>query len=67
MSSFELALLFYNSLHPMGINLKPLIEQFAILENMDLGLLRNSANEVCLFKESAFGDQDVSNYYEQLS
>ena len=67
MSSFELALLFYNSLHPLGINLKPLIEQFAILENMDPGLLRNSADEVCLFKESAFGDQDVSNYYEQLS
>ena len=39
LSSFELALLFYNALHPVGAKLKPFIERYAMLENLDLKLL----------------------------
>lgn len=60
LSSYELALLFYNVLHPIGRKLKPLVERYEILENMDLALLCNPPDEVPLFERRAFGDQDLS-------
>lgn len=62
MSSYELALLFYNVLHPIGRKLKAFVEKYGILENMDTGMLCNPPDEVPLFEQSAFGDQDVSRF-----
>lgn len=43
LSSYELALLFYNCLSPQGYKkFKPLIEQFGLLKNMDSSLLISS-------------------------
>ena len=63
LSSFELALLFYNALHPVGDKLKPHVERYAMLENLDLELLCNPPDEVPLFDISAYGDQDLSKYH----
>ena len=38
LSSCELALLFYNALHPVGDKLKPHVERYAMLDNLDLQL-----------------------------
>ncbi len=51
--------LFYNALHPIGTKLRPLVERYEVLENMDVGLLCNPTNEVPLF---AYGDQNLSQY-----
>ena len=61
LSSFELVLLFYNALHPVGAKLKPFIERYAILENLDLKLLLDPQNEEPLFADSAYGEQDLSS------
>ena len=63
LSSYELALLFYNVLHPVGVKLKPLVERYAMLENLDLGLLCNPPDEVPLLADSAYGEQDLSSYH----
>jgi hypothetical protein len=39
LSSYELALLFYNCLHPIGAKFRPLVERYGLLKNMDHGLL----------------------------
>lgn len=62
MSSYELALLFYNALHPVGGKLKPLVERYEMLEHMDVSLLCNPPDEVVLMDRRAFGDQDLSMY-----
>jgi hypothetical protein len=42
LSAYELALLFYNGIHPHGItHFKPLIEYFSFLKNLDTTLLFN--------------------------
>ena len=63
LSSFELALLFYNALNPVGDKLKPHVERYAMLENLDLQLLCNPADEVRLFSMAAYGEQDLSRYH----
>ena len=63
LSSYELALLFYNALHPMGAKVKPLVERYAMLENLNVGLLCDPQDEVRLFGSTAYGDQNVLNYY----
>ena len=63
LSSFELALLFYNSLHPIGAKLKPLVERYSMLENLNLDLLCDTEGEVRLYGASAYGEQDVTRYY----
>lgn len=65
LSSFELALLFYNSLHPIGTKFKPLIERHAILKNMRLADLYNPSDHVLLYERSAYGDQDLSQYLKK--
>ncbi len=39
LSAFELALLFYNGITPLGEKFKPLIEEFGLLENFEKSLL----------------------------
>lgn len=63
LSSFELALLFYNALHPVGAKLKPHVERYAMLENLDLELLCNPPNEMPLFDRAAYGEQDLAKYH----
>ena len=62
MSSSELALLFYNALHPVGAKLRPLLERYEMLDNLDVAVLCNPPDEARLLKRSAFGDQDLSAY-----
>lgn len=62
MSSYELALLFYNALHPVGEKVKPLVERYGILENLDLSILCNPPDEVPLFEKTAYGDQDTRTF-----
>lgn len=63
LSSYEIALLFYNSLHSVGRErFKPLIERYELLENMDLGMLKNPPDHIPLYNYKAYGDQDLSKY-----
>ena len=57
LSSFELTLLFYNALHPVGQKMKSLVERYKMLENLNVGLLCNPPDERPLVEPSAFGDQ----------
>ena len=61
LSSFELLLLFYNSLHPISAKLKIKLEKFAILHNINLDKLFNTAH-IAYYKESAFGNRDLTKY-----
>lgn len=65
LSSYELALLFYNSLHAIGAKFKPLIETYALFENMRLGDLFNPLDHVPLYAVPAYGDQDLSRYLQK--
>ena len=60
MSTYELALLFYNALHPTGQKMKPLIERYQMLENLAVEILCNPPDEIPLISRSAFGEQDLS-------
>ena len=62
MSSYELVLLFYNVLNPVGAKLRTLVERYEFLENMEVGLLCNPPDEIPLVDQRAFGDQDLSAY-----
>lgn len=66
LSSFELALLFYNSLHPVGAGFRKHIERYALLENMRLRDLFNPLDHVPLYDVTAYGDQDVSQYARKV-
>ncbi len=59
MSTYELTLLFYNSLHPTGAKMKPMLERYRMLENIDLDSLCNPKDEVPLMGRSAFGDKEM--------
>lgn len=65
LSSYELLLLFYNSLQEDYKKFKVLIERYALLENMDLSLLIKPDDHVKLYDESAYGDQDISKYIKK--
>lgn len=62
MSSYELVLLFYGTLHPIGERLRPLVEGYALLDNLDLDLLFNPGEEIQLYSEAAYGEQDTATY-----
>lgn len=56
LSSFELTFVFYNCLSKFGIEkFKPLVEKYALLKNLDTGLLIDPDNHQLLFEQSAFG------------
>ncbi len=63
LSSYEIVLLFYNSLHSIGREkFKPLIEKYALLENMDPTILVKPSDHIPLYELEAYGDQDLSEY-----
>jgi putative phage abortive infection protein len=54
LSSYELALLFYNCLSTLGESkFKPMVEEFAFLENLDKSILL-SQDDATFFAASAF-------------
>ena len=63
MSSYELLLTFYSTLHTVGAKLKPLVERYGMFDNLNLNRLFDDESEVCLYARSAYGSQDVSAYY----
>jgi hypothetical protein len=57
LSAYEQIMLFYNCLSMQGIKkFKPLVEQFAVLENMPTTLLIDPGRHCPLFESSAYGD-----------
>ena len=63
MSSYELLLAFYSTLHTVGAKLKPLVERYGMFDNLELKRLFDPDNEVRFYERSAYGSQDVSAYY----
>lgn len=63
MSSYELLLTFYSTLHTVGTKLKPLVERYGMFDNLELKRLIDPDSEVRLYARSAYGSQDVSAYY----
>lgn len=58
LSSYELLLMFYSTVHPKGEKLKPLVEKYAMFKNLEMRLLFSSREETELFKQSAYGLQE---------
>lgn len=55
LSSYELALLFYNCLSDLGREkFKPLVEEYSLLKNLPKGLLLNQQSHAPLFNEKAY-------------
>lgn len=62
LSSFELALLFYNCLGDIGREkFKPLVEEFVLLKNMPDGILIDSSHKE-FYDERAFGKLGATSY-----
>jgi hypothetical protein len=55
LSSYQIALLFYNCLGEVGEHLKPYVEDFALLKNWQPDLLMKAAHKA-LYAPSAFGE-----------
>lgn len=56
LSSYELALLFYNALSDMGsVKFKPLIEKYSVLKTLPKNKLLNKEGHESLFKPSSYG------------
>lgn len=65
LSSYELALLFYNCLSRVGIDkFKPLIEKYEILENMNFELLTSPSEQIPLYDIEAYGDINIPEQYK---
>lgn len=61
-SSFELALLFYNSLSDMGREkFKPLIEEYSLLKTVPRKVLLNPSDHLSLYSGKAYGDKTPHN------
>lgn len=61
LSSFELALLFYNSLSEMGCDkFKPLIEKYSLLKTVPMKALINPPEHLSLYSEYAYGGNKES-------
>jgi hypothetical protein len=57
LSSYELAMLFYNGVSILGAEkFKPLIEEFALLKNLPTGLLIQPKTHPAFYRASAFGN-----------
>ena len=57
MSSYELLLMFYSTLHPIGDNLKLLVERYQMFNNLEKDMLFNRKDEENLFVQSAYEEQ----------
>ena len=61
LSSFELALLFYNSLSTMGREkFVPLIEKYSLLKTVPKNALLNPSDHLLLYDKSAYGEQSTT-------
>lgn len=61
LSSYEHVLLFYNCLSEHGfIKFKPLVEQYALLENMPKSLLLAPSVHTMLFEARAYGEDGIT-------
>ena len=69
LSSSELLLMYYGTLHDVGENLKPLAEAYALFDNLEPRLLYNYAVEVPLYDIAAWGGQSktVARWYQTVS
>ena len=66
LSSYELALLFYNCLWRIGRKkFKELIEEYELLENMDLALLANPG-QLSLYEKGAYGEMEIPVQYRNV-
>ncbi|MBW9274774.1 MAG: putative phage abortive infection protein [Candidatus Thiodiazotropha sp. (ex. Lucinisca nassula)] len=67
LSSYELALLFYNCLWSVGRKkFKDLIEKYELLENMSVELLTNPKDQLPLYNKGAYGDLEIPDQYKQV-
>ena len=57
MSSYELLLMFYSTLHPVGDNLKLLVERYQMFNNLEKDMLFNRKEEEDLFVQSAYEEE----------
>ena len=58
LSSYELSLMFHGTLHPVGKRLRPLVEKYAMFDNVDRDFLSKVHPEVLnAFRLRAYGDQ----------
>lgn len=61
LSGYEQLMLFYNCLSELGFQkFKPLVEEFALLENMPQSQLIDRKLHLPLYSSSAFGEDDVA-------
>ncbi|VAX21003.1 hypothetical protein MNBD_NITROSPINAE02-471 [hydrothermal vent metagenome] len=60
LSSYELALLFYNCLWRIGrMKFKALVEKHALMTNLDASLLTDAEGQIPLYEDSAYGDLEI--------
>lgn len=57
LSNQELALILYNGFTRHGEKLEPLLEKYAMFENVSPSVLVSVPQDLRLYKASAFGDQ----------
>ncbi len=64
LSSYELALLFYNCLWRIGrMKFKDLVEKHCLLTNLDESLLTSPNDQIPLYNASAYGDFEIRRKY----
>jgi uncharacterized membrane protein len=67
LSSYELALFFYNCLWHIGRKkFKEIVEKYELLENMDLALIVNPKDQLPLYKRDAYGEIEMPDQYAVL-
>lgn len=62
LSPHELAAIFFNGLTDSGRKFKPLIEQYALLDNIKISLLPKRERLIHLYDRKAFGECDIDGY-----
>lgn len=67
LSDYELAMVFYNCLHPRGENFKKFAEEFALFDNLDLDLLFEESDVLALSKESFGGNSAALALFEKCN
>ncbi|WPN77133.1 putative phage abortive infection protein [Pseudomonas germanica] len=65
LSDYELVIIFYNCLHPRGENFRKFAEEFALFDNLDLGLLIDESDVLGLPKGSFGKNKDAQALFEK--
>jgi hypothetical protein len=65
LSDYELVIIFYNCLHPRGENFKKFAEEFALFDNLDMGLLIDESDVLGLPKGSFGKNKDALAIFEK--